>query len=63
MKKFILLTNADPETPGNSVVNTEIISSICDGEDYTSIYANLGEEEIVIAEVKESAAEIYSMLQ
>lgn len=52
MKKFILLTNADPETPGNAVVNTEIISSICDGE-----------EEAVIAEVKESAAEIYSMLQ
>lgn len=59
MKKFILLTNADPETPGNAVVNTEIISSICDGEYYTSIYTNLGEE----VEVKESAAEIYSMLQ
>lgn len=63
MKKFILLTNADPETPGNTVVNTEIISSICDGEDYTSVYAILGEEEIVIAEVKESTAKIYSMLQ
>lgn len=63
MKKFILLTNADPETPSNAVVNTEIISSICDGEDYTSVYVNLGEEEVVIAEVKESAAEIYSMLQ
>lgn len=63
MKKFILLTNVDPETPGNAVVNTEIISSICDGEDYTSVYVNLGEEEAIIAEVKESAAEIYSMLQ
>lgn len=63
MKKFILSTNADLETPGNAVVNTEIISSICDGEDYTSVYANLGEEETVIAEVKESAAEIYSILQ
>lgn len=63
MKKFILLTNADPEMPGNTVVNTEIISSICDGEDYTSVYANLGEEEAVVVEVKESAAEIYSMLQ
>ena len=63
MKKFILLTNADPETPGNAVVNTEIISSICDGEDCTYIYNDLGEREVVIAEVKESAAEIYSMLQ
>lgn len=63
MKKFILLTSADPEMPGNAVINTEIISSICDGEDYTSIYTNLGEGEAVIAEVKESAAEIYSMLQ
>ena len=59
MKKFILLTNADPDTPGNAVVNTEIISSIRDGECYTSIYTNLDEE----VEVKESAAEIYSMLQ
>lgn len=25
MKKFILLTNSDPEIPGNTVVNTEII--------------------------------------
>lgn len=63
MKKFILLTSADPKTPGNVVVNTEIISYICDGKDYTSIYANLDEEEVVIVEVKESAAEIYSMLQ
>ena len=63
MKKFILLTNADSETPGNTVVNTEIISSIWDREDYTSIYANLGEEEKIIAEVKESATRIYSMLQ
>lgn len=62
MKKFILLTNSDPKTPGNTVVNTEIISSICDEEDCTCIYANLGEEEAVV-EVKESAAEIYSMLQ
>lgn len=63
MKKFILLTSADPKTPGNVVVNTEIILSICDRENYTSVYVNLDEEEVVIAEVKESAAEIYSMLQ
>lgn len=63
MKKFILLTNSDPEMPGNTVVNTEIISSICDEEDCTCIYNDLGEREVVIAEVKESAAEIYSMLQ
>ena len=63
MKKFILLTNADPDKPGNAVVNTEIISSICDEEDCTCIYADLGEEEAVVAEVKESTAEIYSMLQ
>lgn len=63
MKKFILLTNADPETPGNAVVNTEIISSICDGEDCTCIYADLGEGEEAVVEVKESAAKIYSMLQ
>lgn len=62
MKKFILLTNADPETPGNAVVNTEIISSIRDEEDCTCIYANLDGEEAVV-EVKESAAEIYSMLR
>lgn len=63
MKKFILLTNFDLEIPGNTVVNTEIISSIRDEEDCTCIYANLDGEEAVVAEVKESTAEIYSMLQ
>lgn len=63
MKKFILLTNSDPKTPGNTVVNTEIISSICDEKDCTRIYADLGEGEEAVVEVKESAAEIYSMLQ
>lgn len=63
MKKFILLTNSDPEIPGNTVVNTKIISSIRDEEDCTYIYANLDGEEAVVAEVKESTAEIYSMLQ
>lgn len=63
MKKFILLTNSDSEIPGNTVVNTEIISSIRDEEDCTCIYADLGEEEAVVAEVKESTAEIYPMLQ
>lgn len=63
MKKFILLTNFDPEEPFNIIVNTEMILSIWDEEDYTSIYAILDGEKILIAEVKESAAEIYSMLQ
>jgi hypothetical protein len=63
MKKFILLTNFDPEIPGNTVVDTEIISSIRDEEDCTCVYAISGGEEIVVAEVKESASEIYSMLQ
>lgn len=63
MKKFILLTNANLKTPGNTVVNTEIISSISDEGDCTYIYTYSDEGEEVIAEVKESASEIYSILQ
>lgn len=63
MKKFILLTNFDPEEPYNIILNTETILSIYDEKDCTSIYAILDGEKILMAEVKESASEIYSMLQ
>lgn len=63
MRKFILLTNADPETPGNVIVNTEMIPSIYDEKDCTSIYAILDGEELLMAEVTEKVSEIYPMLK